>query len=359
MQAGAMNANAANGRGRAAAGMIRLLAACALAMASSVAARVALADACPFLLGPGLHTVVVRSGGAERPMALLVPAGAKPGKPLALVFDLHGSGSNGEGEAVSTRLRDLADREDFLVAHPDGGVTAAGHPDQHYWNIPGVPLVTGAAVPPGTGDDVQFIGDAIDAVARATCVDPRRVYVTGMSGGARMASLLACRLADRIAAVAPVAGLRAGLPGSGPDQAPSPADCQPVRPMPVVTFHGSDDPVNPYAGGGSPYWGYAVPVALRRWVQIDGCDPSPKVKQVAKHVVLERYKGCKGDADVLLYRTEARASEGGGHVWPGGQAPRDLPAGTDPAVAAGFNPGHEIDASRLIWDFFKDHRLPR
>ncbi len=338
---------------------MRLLAACALATALSIGARAALADACPFLLGPGLHTVVVRSGGTDRPMALLVPVGAKPGKPLALVFDLHGSGSNGEGEALSTRLRDLADREDFIVAHPDGAISAAGHPDQHFWNIPGVPLVTGAAVPPGTADDVRFIADAIDAVARSTCVDPRRVYVAGMSGGARMASLLACRLADRIAAVAPVGGLRAGLPGDGPDKAPSPADCQPSRPVPVVAFHGSDDPVNPYAGGGSPYWGYAVPVALRRWVQIDGCDPSPKVKRVSKHVVLERYKGCKDDSAVWLYRTEARADEGGGHVWPGGQAPRDLPPGIDPAVAAGFNTGREIDASELLWEFFRDHRLPR
>ena len=330
-----------------------------LAFAALLGSGAALADDCPFLLGAGLHTVVVHSAGAERPMALLVPARARRGKPLALVFDLHGSGSNGEHEALSTGMRDLADREDFLVAHPEGAITAADHPDQHFWNIPGVPLITGAAVPPGTGDDVQFINDAIDAVAAATCVDARRVYVTGMSGGARMTSLLACRLANRIAAVAPVAGLRAGLPGNGPDRAPSPTDCQPSRPVPVVTFHGTDDAVNPYAGGGSPYWGYAVPVAVRRWVQIDGCNPSPKVKRVSKHVVLERYKDCQDDTDVLLYRTEATASEGGGHVWPGGQAPRTVPPGTDPAAAAGFYPGREINATQLIWDFFNGHRMPR
>ena len=324
-----------------------------------VAATAAHAASCPSLLGPGLHTVVVHGGGADRPMALLVPAGAKPGKALALVFDLHGSGSNGEAEALSTGLRDLADDRNFLVAHPDGAVSAADHPDQHFWNIPGVPLVTGAAVPPGTGDDVQFINDAIDAVAAETCVDPRRIYVTGMSGGARMTSLVACRLAARIAAVAPVAGLRAGLPGNGGDRAPSPEACQPSRPVPVVTFHGRDDPVNPYAGGGQPYWGYGVPVALRRWAEIDGCDPVPKVKRVSGHVVLEKYKDCGGEADVLLYRTEATAAEGGGHVWPGGQRPRDLPAGADPAAAARFNTGHEINASKLIWEFFDQHRLPR
>ena len=212
--------------------MRRHVAGCLLAAHLLAAPAAALADGCPFLLGPGLHTVVVHSGGAERPMAVLVPLGAREGKPLALVFDLHGSGSNGEQQALSSGLRDLADREDFVVAHPDGAVTAPGHPEQHFWNIPGVPLIGGAAVPPGTADDVQFISDAIDAVAAATCVDARRVYVTGMSGGARMTSLLACRLAQRIAAVAPVAGLRAGPPGTGADAAPAPEGCQPSRPVP-------------------------------------------------------------------------------------------------------------------------------
>jgi poly(3-hydroxybutyrate) depolymerase len=59
-----------------------------------------------------------------------------------------------------------------------------------------------------------------------------------------------------------------------------------------------------------------------------------------------------------LYRTEAPAAEGGGHVWPGGKPPRVLPPGMDAAAAARLETGHEINATKLIWDFFADHRLP-
>ena len=52
-----------------------------------------------------------------------------------------------------------------------------------------------------------------------------------------MSSLLACRLSGRIAAVAPVAGVRAGNPAA--------------------------DDTNPYAGGGAAYWHYERH-ALRR-----------------------------------------------------------------------------------------------
>lgn len=309
----------------------------ALAIIACTAGGEAAAASCP-TLGPGLHTVAVRSGGVDRPLALLVPANARPGQSLPLVFDLHGSGGSGERQALVSRLRDLADRKDFLVANPDGAVTLAGKPDEHYWNIPGAPLVNGAAVPAGTPDDVQYVRDAIDAIAAATCLDRRRVYATGLSGGGRMASLLACQLADRIAAVAPVAGLRAGLPGTGADHAPAAASCTPSRPVPILTFHGTGDPVNPYAGGGAAYWGYGVPVALARWLQIDGCRPD-KVKRSAPapHVVEERYTKCSDDAEVVLYRTEAGEDQGGGHVWP-----------TQP-----------FDATPLVWDFLSEHRLPR
>jgi poly(3-hydroxybutyrate) depolymerase len=54
---------------------------------------------------------------------------------------------------------------------------------------------------------------------------------------------------------------------------------------------------------------------------------------------------------VVLYRTEATRAEGGGHVWPGGAAPGSGP------VVPGADTGHEVDASRIIWTFFSQHRL--
>jgi len=70
--------------------------------------------------------------------------------------------------------------------------------------------------------------------------DERRVFVTGYSNGAFLASKLACVDADRIAAIAPVSGLR------------DPADCAPKRPVPAVTFHGTGDEWVAFTGGLGP-----------------------------------------------------------------------------------------------------------
>jgi polyhydroxybutyrate depolymerase len=87
-------------------------------------------------------------------------------------------------------------------------------------------------------DDVAFINSVIDDVSGQDAVDPGRVYATGISNGAFMAQRLGCDLADRIVAIAPVAGtLGAGV------------SCQPDQPVSVLEMHGTSDPLVPYAGG--------------------------------------------------------------------------------------------------------------
>ncbi len=56
------------------------------------------------------------------------------------------------------------------------------------------------------GHDVVFISDLLDLLEAELCIDPSRVYSTGIANDAQMSSPLACELGDRIAAVAPVAG---------------------------------------------------------------------------------------------------------------------------------------------------------
>jgi polyhydroxybutyrate depolymerase len=257
-----------------------------------------------------------------------------------------------------TRLSDLAAKSGFVVADPSGGVLLPGAPNAHYWNIPGVPLTGGAPTPADAPDDVQFISDTIDTIASKTCIDPRRIYVTGMSGGARMASLLACRLSTRIAAIAPVSGLRAGLPSSDNPAKPDPASCQPQRAVPIVTFHGTGDAVNPYNGDSSLRWRYSIPAALQRWVEIDHCRDEPHERRVAAHVTLVSYGHCEQGAEIWLYRTDAASTQGGGHAWPGSVTPPSM-ARNMPAEALRENvPSTEINASELMWQFFKAHSLP-
>jgi polyhydroxybutyrate depolymerase len=329
-----------------------LLLACAGGSAVASSPPMGAAAACKAAWQPGLVQLPVTSAGRQRPVAFYVPARLAAGKPAALVLDLHGSGGNAEGQAAQSQLRRVADAEGFLVANPEGGVRLPASEHGRFWNIPGVPLVNGTATPADAPDDVQYIADVIDAVAAATCLDSTRVYVTGMSGGGRMSSLLACRLADRVAAFAPVAGLRAGIGSTEGDRAPPPAACRPARPVPILTFHGTDDHTNAYDGDADIRWGYSVPVAVQRWVALDGCRGEPVRDRVSPHVMRESWRACGGDAEVVFYRTEATEAEGGGHVWPTG------PAGPAPGTPSRLERGHEINASRIIWEFFGRHRLP-
>jgi polyhydroxybutyrate depolymerase len=79
-------------------------------------------------------------------------------------------------------------------------------------------------------DDVAFIRALIDRVTRQYAIDPHRVYAAGMSNGAMMTELLGCRLANGVAAIAPVAG---------PMPEPLEAGCRPARPVPVLEIHGT------------------------------------------------------------------------------------------------------------------------
>jgi polyhydroxybutyrate depolymerase len=261
------------------------------------------------------------------------------------VLDLHGSSSNGVAQAPISDLTSLASQEKFLVANPSGAIALAPQnpplPDGSWaWNVPGVPTTAGAFPPPDARDDVQFLKTVIHTVDRLACVDEDRVFATGYSGGGRMSSALACRLADTIAAIAPVAGLRAGRPAPVDTTVPEIQDCTPSRPVPVITFHGTEDVVNPLPGNGDLRRGYPVSVAVQSWARLNGCQTGPATSTVSDHVVRFSYGRCSAGADVVYYRVT-----GGGHTWPGTSV--DLsPLGATT---------QEIDATELMWQFFEAH----
>ena len=299
----------------------------------------------------GWQTVTVISGGLNRAVPLYKPSSAAGRSNLPLVFDLHGSGGNGREQARQSGLIAQADRHGFVLANPNGGIADPDNPaDRFYWHVPGVPLYGGVAMPANAPDDVQFFRDAIAQLEQAVCADPHRIYVTGFSGGARMASALACELADRIAAVAPVAGLRAGIPEPVDLLAPDLKTCQPTRAVPIITFHGVHDPTNRFDGDREIRWGYSVPAALANWGHLDGCQKRPAEQRVSVHVTRVTYLGCRDPAEVILYRTEAPIDHGGGHIWP-----HRSTFTLDSALAA--EQVDELDASALIWKFFSRHHF--
>jgi polyhydroxybutyrate depolymerase len=125
--------------------------------------------------------------------------------------------------------------------------------------------------------------------------------------------------------------------------------------MPLVSFHGTGDGVNPYDGGGSPYWTYSIPTALQRWAELGHCESKPREQHIALHVTLLRYKRCAQGVELWLYRTEAPSEQGGGHAWPGAVISA---ASASPDALRANKPSTEISASELMWQFFKHYSLP-
>ena len=247
----------------------------------------------------------VSSGGRQRTYRLFVPGGFADRTRLPLVLDLHGSGGTAADQARTSGFEILAAQEGIVVAT----LQAEGS----RWNVP---------ISDARADDVAYVSDVIDDVAARVCADPARVYATGFSGGARMASLLACRLNTRIAAIAPMAGLRWPGPCEG-------------RPISVLTFHGLADPQNPYEGhatGRGAEWLESVPDALAAWARHNGCDAGVILEDPEGPLSTMRYAGCDKGTEVRLIRID-----GLGHTW----------------ARTG------IDATAAMWQFFRGHVLPR
>jgi polyhydroxybutyrate depolymerase len=259
---------------------------------------------CALTATPGVSEQRLTSGGRERTYRLFVPRSHDGGRSLPLVLDLHGSGGTAANQAATSRFEALAEREGVLVATLQAGT------EDRRWNVP---------VTDSRPDDVRYVADVIDHVAARACADRARVYATGFSGGARMSSLLACRLSDRIAAIAPMAGLRWPAPCDG-------------RPVPVLTFHGLADPQNTYDGrveGRGGEWVESVPEALAGWAGHNRCDGEPKLEDPAGPLSTLSYAGC--EAEVRLVRVDGLE-----HRWA-----RD-----------------EVDATAEMWKFFAAHELP-
>ena len=62
----------------------------------------------------------------------------------------------------------------------------------------------------------------LDRMERASCIDSSPVYANGVSNGGGFTARLGCEMADRLAAIAPVAG------GYDPLKR-----CKPARPLPL------------------------------------------------------------------------------------------------------------------------------
>ena len=272
-------------------------------------------------LGVPGRTMEVAIGDTGRSVMLRRPADA-PAARLPLVMLFHGSGGTAAAMLRDSKLEPTADEHGFVLAAANAGIALE---TGYAWNIPGVPTIAGTIPTAADPDDVAFVGQAIEFLAARGCIDPRRVYATGLSGGGRMTSWLGCVAADRFAAIAPVVGLRAGNPLAADPSQPDPATCRPSRPVPVMAFAGEADTTNPVAGGGAGYWQYSMLAGMTRWAALDGCRDGPAARALGPVRWEYRWNRCRQGAEVIAHMVT-----GGGHSW--------------------------VADNDLLWEFFARHR---
>jgi polyhydroxybutyrate depolymerase len=265
------------------------------------------------------------SGGQTREYLLYVPRSYDRTKPTPLVISLHGAGGWPVQQRDLSGWNRLADAEGFIVVYPSA-VSGAG---PRIWHVD-----HGA----GLARDVRFISALIDTLEASYTIDATRIYANGISNGGGMSFVLSCTLSDRIAAVGMVAAAQT-LPWSW---------CTDRRPVPMIAFHGTADPDIPYNGGSSWLAPDSFPNVLtwaRDWSRRNQCDPKPADSRVAPDVTRMAYTRCAGDAPVVLYTIR-----GGGHTWPGGRGMPEWLLGPT---------SRSIDATSVMWAFFREHHLLR
>jgi polyhydroxybutyrate depolymerase len=268
------------------------------------------------------------------------PAGAGPvARPL--VLDFHGLAEGAVLHSTTTRFGVLGQKDGFVTVFPDG----TGSPV--HWN-------TSTAQP---SPDLQYVSALLDQVEATRCIDTSRVYASGFSDGSFMVSLLACTMSARFTAIAAISGL----------QLPNP--CRPARRIPILTFHGTADPILFFnggigtatlkraLGGGTPasptsttapvkvdLHGAGYPATVQAWARKDGCNPRSTDTRISSQVIRRTYR-CPPGTDVEFF-----IILGGGHAWPGSRFSQQISSLT------GFTT-FQIDATDQSWAFFRRFRL--
>ncbi len=272
------------------------------------------------------------NAAGRRAYRLFLPAGDTL-SPLPLVVMLHGCGQSAEDFALGTGMNTLAADTGFAVLYPEQPGSANPNRCWNWFN-------TGDQERDG-GEPLLIVG-MIEAIMADHALDPRRVYVAGLSAGGAMAVILAHAYPDVFAAV----GVHSGLPYRAANSFQSafaamnrgvkrdPSAGLATR-IPIITFHGdSDGVVN--AGNADAI----VADGLAGWSSPLRAEPT-RGEAGGLAYDLTRYRTDDGVA-----RVEQWTLHGLGHGWCGGN-----PAGS-------FTDARGINASRTLVDFLFSHSRP-
>jgi len=272
---------------------------------------------------------ILVSGGLQRSYFVHLPSRYnEESDAVPLVLMLHGAGSNARMNRRITGMNETADKENFIAVYPNG---TGLFNFMLSWNAG----YCCNYVEPLEVDDVAFLNLLISTLSKEYNIDLNKIYIAGFSNGGMMAYKLACELSDRIAAIAAISS---AMPVD---------ECQPSDFVSVLVFHGKDDTVIPYQGGGAtklyikPFMFKHKPVveSISFWVKHNLCQ-GVSFKEKTSRINKEFYNFCAEETSVELYVADAT-----GHAWPGGKKSWFL--GDETEVG--------LSASQVVWDFFEKH----
>jgi len=268
----------------------------------------------------------------SRPYKLYVPSGYH-GQPVPLIVMLHGCTQSPDDFAAGTRMNVAAEGPICLVAYPRQTRAANMHKCWNWFDADD--QRRGAGEP-------SLIAGITREIMRDYAVDPRRVYVAGLSAGGAAAAVMGHAYPDLYAAIGVHSGLACGaahdlksafaaMQRGGHGAAAAFGSATRQRHVPVIVFHGDHDPTVNARNADAVVAQAARGVPLRTHTEHGqvpgGYAYSRSVKSdAAGHTVIEQW-----------------TVHGAGHAWSGGS-----PAGS-------FTDPKGPDATQEMLRFFLEH----
>ena len=215
--------------------------------------------------------------GKTRTYYLYVPEGLPANSPL--VITCHAVGGSGYSEFSADGWKPMADKENFIVAYPDGIASGYHWKFNSYtngWDLTGM-------------TDVNFMLAIVDSVKKEYNIDATRVYMSGFSIGGEFVYHVANNAADKFAAFVPISGC----------SNPATVTVTASRPVPIFHVHGTADNIYLFQDAQS---------CIQAWVAAQHCDAA--VTTTESGFECRRYKNGDGDTEIVFC-----IKQGGSHDW--------------------------------------------